>query len=163
MPAFAAWRRFFAALPILLVTTLTLTLLAAAPADAQRTKRERKIQNAVEVAINQLGDPYVYGYAGPDRFDCSGLMMFSFARAGLSLPRTTDAQYAAVRHIPKSKMRRGDLMYFHSGGNIYHTAIFLGRRDGRVWLLHASRSGTPVKRDPLWTSSWYGGTLRHRP
>ena len=162
MPAFAA-RRVFAAFPVLLVTALALSLFTAAPANAERTLRERKIHHAVEVAINQKGDPYTYGYAGPHRFDCSGLTMFSFARAGLSLPRTTDGQYAAVRHIPKDKMRRGDLMFFHSGGNIYHAAIFLGRHDGRVWLLHASRSGTPVKRDPAWTSSWYGGTLRHRP
>lgn len=163
MPAFAAWRRVAVVFPVLLVTALALSLFTAAPANADRTLRERKIHHAVQVAVNQKGDPYVYGYAGPNRFDCSGLTMFSFSRAGLSLPRTTDAQYAAVRHIPKSKMRRGDLMYFHSGGNVYHAAIFLGRNNGQVWLLHASRSGTPVKRDPAWTSSWYGGTLRHRP
>ncbi len=162
MPAFAAWRRIVAAFPVLLVTALTMTLVTAAPADAHRTKRATKIHHAVQIAVNQKGDPYTYGYAGPNRFDCSGLPMYSYRRAGLSLPRTVDAQYAAVRHIPKRKMRRGDLMFFHSGGNIYHTAIFLGRNNGRVWLLHASRSGTPVKRDPLWTSSWYGGTLRHR-
>lgn len=164
MPAFAAWRRIFAAFPVLLATALALSLFAAAPADAQRTLRERKIHHGLDVAINQLGDPYAYGYAGPNRFDCSGLTMFSYARAGLSLPRSSDAQYRAVRHIPKSKIRRGDFMFFHDGGgNVYHAAIFLGRHDGRAWLLHASRSGTPVKRDPAWTTSWFAGTMRHLP
>lgn len=160
MSAFAASRRIIAALPALLATVLALTMFTAAPADAHRTERATKIHNAVQVAVAQKGDPYVWGYAGPDRFDCSGLLMYSFQRAGLSLPRTTSAQYAAMRHIPQSQMRRGDLMFFHSGGNIYHAAMFLGRNNGQVWLLHASRSGTPVKRDPLWTSSWYGATLR---
>jgi cell wall-associated NlpC family hydrolase len=162
MPALAAWRRAFAAFPVLLITALTLSTVIAAPADAARSPRERKIHHAVQVAINQKGDPYAYGHAGPNKFDCSGLTMFSYGKAGLSLPRTTSAQYASVRHIPHSKMRRGDLMYFHNGGNIYHAAVFLGRSNGRAWLLHASRTGTPVKRDPVWTSSWYGGTLRPR-
>lgn len=161
MSAFAACRRVFAAFPALLATTLALTMFTAAPADAHRTERATKIHNAVQVAVAQKGDPYVWGYAGPDRFDCSGLVMYSFQRAGLSMPRTTSAQYASMRHIPQSQMRRGDLMYFHSGGNIYHAAMFLGRNHGQTWLLHASRSGTPVKRDPLWTSSWYGATMRH--
>lgn len=160
MSAFAASRRIIAALPALLATVLALTMFTAAPADAHRTERATKIHNAVQVAVAQKGDPYAWGYAGPDRFDCSGLLMYSFQRAGLSLPRTTSAQYGALRHIPQSQMRRGDLMFFHSGGNIYHAAMFLGRNNGQVWLLHASRSGTPVKRDPLWTSSWYGATLR---
>lgn len=162
MPAFAAWRRAFAAFPVLIVTALALSMFTAAPADAQRSQREHKIHNAVQVAVNQKGDPYTYGYAGPNRFDCSGLTMFSYGRAGLSIPRTTSGQYAAMRHISHSQMRRGDLMFFHSGGNIYHAAIFLGHHSRQTWLLHASRTGTPVKRDPLWTSSWYGATLRHR-
>jgi len=162
MSAFAASRRMFAALPALLATILALTMFTAVPADAQRTARQQRVHNAVQVAIAQKGDPYVWGYAGPDRFDCSGLLMYSFQRAGLAMPRTTSAQYGAMRHIPQSQMQRGDLMYFHdSSGNIYHAAMFLGRHDGQVWLLHASRTGTPVKRDPLWTSSWYGATMRH--
>lgn len=162
MSAFAASRRLFAAFPALLATILALTTFTAAPADAQRSDRGHRIHHAVTVAVHQKGDPYVWGYAGPDRFDCSGLVMYSFQRAGLAMPRTTSAQYAAMRHISQSQMRRGDLMYFHdSSGNIYHAAMFLGRNHGQTWLLHASRTGTPVKRDPLWTSSWYGATMRH--
>lgn len=161
MSVSAVLRRLFRTLPVLVAISLGLALFIAGPAEA-RTARERKIHHAVSVAINQKGDPYVYGYAGPNRFDCSGLTMFSYHRAGLSLPRTTGSQYGSLRHISHQQMRRGDLMYFHdSSGNVYHAAIFLGRHDGHVWLLHASRSGTPVKRDPSWTRSWYGATLRH--
>lgn len=162
MPAAISCRRLTAVIPALLIAALVLSLVAISPADANRTKRERKIHHGVQIAVNQKGDPYVYGAAGPNAFDCSGLTMYSFGRAGISLPRSSDAQADAVRRVAKKNMRRGDLMFFHSGGNVYHAAIFLGRNHGRMWLLHASRSGTPVKRDPVWTSSWYGGTLRHR-
>ena len=162
MPVRAALRHALLSIPALIVMALTLALVVATPADA-RTVRERKIHHAVQVAINQKGDPYVYGAAGPNSFDCSGLTMFSYAHAGISLPRSADSQYRAVRHIPHSRMHRGDLMFFHdSSGHVYHAAIFLGRHDGHVWLLHASRPGHPVQRDPNWTSSWYGGTERHR-
>jgi cell wall-associated NlpC family hydrolase len=159
MPA-SAVVRILRVVPVVLIAALVVMLFGSSAADA--SVRHRKIYHAVEVAVHQKGDPYGYGYAGPNRFDCSGLTMFSFDRAGLSLPRTAAEQYQAVRHIPKRAMHRGDLMFFHSGGSIYHVAVFLGRHDGHVWLLHASEPGRPVQRDPLWTSSWYGGTLRHK-
>ncbi|MBA2558425.1 MAG: C40 family peptidase [Propionibacteriales bacterium] len=162
MPATAAWRRLFAALPLLLAIALALPMFTVSTADAAMSRRERKIHHGVQVARNQKGDPYVYGAEGPNAFDCSGLTMYSYGKAGIYLPRSSDAQYRYVRHIKKSNIRRGDLMFFHSGGSVYHVAIFLGRHDGNTWLLHASRPGTPVKRDPAWTRSWYAGTLRHR-
>jgi len=162
MPAAILWRRLSTVIPALLTAALVLSVFIVAPADAARTKRERKIHHGLQVALDQKGDPYVYGAAGPNAFDCSGLTMYSFGKAGISLPRSSDAQATAVRRISKKNLRRGDLMFFHSGGNVYHEAIFLGRNHGKTWLLHASRSGTPVKRDPVWTSSWFAGTLRHR-
>lgn len=162
MPEVISWRRLSVAVPFLLIAALVLAVFPLTPADAARDRRDRKIHHAVQIAVNQKGDPYVYGAAGPNAFDCSGLIMYAFGKAGVSLPRTSDAQGAAVRRIAKKNLRRGDLMFFASGGNVYHAAIFLGRNHGETWLLHASRSGTPVKRDPVWTSSWFGGTLRHR-
>jgi cell wall-associated NlpC family hydrolase len=162
MPACAALRRNFRTLSAVVATVLALSLFVATPAQAS-TLRDRKIHHAVQVAINQKGDPYAYGHAGPNKFDCSGLTMFAYGRAGLSIPRTADGQYRALRHIPKSHLHRGDLMYFHDGsGHVYHAAIFLGRWGGHVWLLHASEPGRPVQRDPAWTRSWYAATLRVR-
>ena len=164
MPALAALRRLFVAplaLAIALALALSVTVLVP-DAGAVASKRARAIHRGLNVAIAQKGDPYVYGAEGPNAFDCSGLTMYSFGKAGLRLPRSSDAQYRYVRHIPKRKLRRGDLVFFHSGGSVYHVAIFLGRHGGKVWILHAPHTGTVVKRDPVWTSSWYAGTLRRR-
>jgi cell wall-associated NlpC family hydrolase len=161
MPATRRGQRFVA-LPFLLITTLVATVLLAGPAEAQKSPRERKIAHAVAVAVNQKGDPYRYGAAGPNAFDCSGLTMFSFAKAGLSLPRVAADQYRRVRHIPQKNAKRGDLVFFHSGGSVYHMGIFAGRAHGKRYILHAPNSGTVVRRDPIWTGSWYAGTLRRR-
>ena len=164
MPASAVCRRLLAVVPAVLVTAIGLSVLAAAPAQAHRSERERRIHHGLEVAIRQKGDPYVYGADGPRAFDCSGLTMFAYGRAGLYLPRSSDGQARYVRHIPKEKLRRGDFVFFHSsGGAVYHVAIYLGRRHGRRYILHAPHSGTVVQRDRIWTHAWYAGTLRHRP
>jgi cell wall-associated NlpC family hydrolase len=162
MPATASLRRALVLVPLTVIAALVLSMIASAPADAAVSLRERKIRHATKIAINQIGDPYVYGANGPGAFDCSGLTQFSARRAGLYLPRSSDAQYRYTRHIKRSNLRRGDYIFFHSGGNVYHAAIFLDRVNGRVKILHASRSGTPVKRDFTWTRSWYAGTLRPR-
>jgi cell wall-associated NlpC family hydrolase len=116
---------------------------------ATRTTAHQRLR-AMRVALAQRGDPYRYGAAGPNAFDCSGLTKYSYGRVGRSIPRTTDQQKAGLRAIPKSNKRRGDIILFVNGGNAYHAAVFIGK--GRV--VHASRSGTPVKVDQIWTSSY---------
>ena len=149
-------------LPILLAAVLVVTTWINAPnADAQ-SKRLRKIHVATKIAGNQRGDPYVYGADGPNAFDCSGLTYFAYKKVGIYLPRSSDAQYRYVRHLPKSHMKRGDLMFFHSGGGVYHVGIFVGWRDGRRVILHAPYSGQRVHRERLWTTQWWAGTLRPR-
>jgi cell wall-associated NlpC family hydrolase len=162
MSAIATWRRLAVAIPILLVTALAFTLFVAAPADAAKTMRERKIHHGLEVALNQKGDPYSYGSDGPNSFDCSGLTMFSYHKAGLYLPRSAADQSRFARRIPKSKLRRGDFVFFENGGSVYHVALFLGHFHGKRYVLHAPHSGTVVQRDPLWTTAWFAGTIRHR-
>ena len=79
------------------------------------------------------------------------------------MPRSSDDQGRYARHILRKNMRRGDLMFFTSGGHVYHVGIFLGRaRDGRPLLLHAPRSGERVHRERVWTNHWFPGTLRYR-
>jgi cell wall-associated NlpC family hydrolase len=119
---------------------------------------ERK---AVRIAIGQIGDPYRYGAAGPQAFDCSGLTSFSLHRAGFAgVPRTSRAQAGYVHRIGKSKMRVGDLMFFYRGGRVYHVGFFAGWHDGHRILLHAPHAGTDVRRQPVWTTHWFAGTLR---
>lgn len=128
----------------------------------QQHSRVAKIERGANVALKQLGDPYRYGSAGPHAFDCSGLIQFSFRKAGVSVPRTSAAQASHTKRIAKSKLKRGDLMFFHNGGRVYHAAIFLGRSNGRITMLHAPGSGKRVERATPWTSSWFAGTLRGR-
>lgn len=133
----------------------------SAAADAL-TRREEKIFRAVRIAKRQIGEPYRYGADGPGSFDCSGLVQYSYRKAGFKMPRTTDRQYRRVRHIKKRRIRRGDFVFFHSGGNVYHVGIYLKRKNGRRIILHAPSSGRTVQRDPIWTRSWKAGTLRKR-
>lgn len=154
------WQRLVA-LSLTCLLAIAMVLLSTSSADAA-SRKNLKIRHAARVAVDQIGDPYVYGADGPSAFDCSGLTSFSYHNANLSLPRTSSSQYSYVRHINKRQLHRGDLVFFHSGGSIYHVGMFLRRKDGQRIIVHASRTGTPVQRDAIWTSSWYAGTLRGR-
>ncbi len=93
---------------------------------------------AIQFAQAQLGDPYVYGGTGPNSWDCSGLVMKSFAAAGVSLPRVVGPQYAAVRHIPMSALQPGDIVFY---GDMSHDGIYVGH--GKV--IHAPHPGRSVE------------------
>jgi cell wall-associated NlpC family hydrolase len=127
---------------------------------ASRSHREEKILRAVRIAKRQIGEPYRYGADGPGSFDCSGLTSYAYHKAGFRMPRTSDAQYDRVRHIKKRNIKRGDLVFFHDGGGVYHVAIYLKRKHGNRIILHSPYSGKTVQRDPIWTRSWWAGTLR---
>ena len=122
-----------------------------------------RVAHAMGIAVAQRGKPYVYGAAGPGAFDCSGLTSFAFHRAGFrGMPRTAAAQAGFVRHIPRDRMRRGDLIFFSSGGHVYHVGLYAGFTHGRRWVLHAPYPGQRVHPEPLWTNAWFAGTLRYR-
>ena len=119
-----------------------------------------RVISAKDIAMRQRGDAYAYGAAGPDRFDCSGLVFYSFRRAGFSVPRTSGAQAGFSRRIAKKDMRAGDLMFFYGSGGVYHAAIFLKWSRGHAVMVHSPGSGQRVRVAVPWTSSWFGGTLR---
>ncbi|MEU5094365.1 NlpC/P60 family protein [Streptomyces sp. NPDC020996] len=98
---------------------------------------------AVAAARSALGRPYVWGANGPSGFDCSGLMQWSYARAGVALPRTSQAQRHAGRLIPLSQARPGDLVTYRSDAS--HVAMYVG--NGQV--IHAPHPGAPVRYDPV--------------
>ncbi|MEU3348829.1 C40 family peptidase [Streptomyces sp. NPDC006700] len=108
---------------------------------------------ALQIAASKKGAPYQWGATGPRRFDCSGLTLYSFKRAGKSLPRTAEQQYNRSRHISAGSRRAGDLVFFHSGSYVYHVGIYAG--SGKIW--HAPKTGDVVKLQKIWTKSvWYG-------
>ncbi|MFD5339200.1 NlpC/P60 family protein [Streptomyces hawaiiensis] len=98
---------------------------------------------AVAAARSVLGRPYVWGANGPSGFDCSGLMQWSYAQAGVSLPRTSQAQRYAGRQVPLSEARPGDLVVYR--GDSSHVGMYMG--NGQV--IHAPYPGAPVRYDPV--------------
>lgn len=97
-----------------------------------------KIKQAIDFAVAQLGDPYVYGGTGPGAWDCSGLVMKAFAAAGISLPRVVGPQMNAARSVSMDALQPGDLVAY---GDMSHIGIYLGR--GKV--IHAPHPGRSVE------------------
>ena len=93
---------------------------------------------AVRTALGQLGKPYVFGAAGPGSFDCSGLTMFAYAAAGISLPHYTGSQYATGRRIGLGELQPGDLVFFDGLG---HEGMYIGNG----MMVHAPHSGDVVR------------------
>ncbi|WP_137989860.1 NlpC/P60 family protein [Streptomyces vilmorinianum] len=98
---------------------------------------------AVIAARSAIGRPYVWGATGPSAFDCSGLMVWSYRQAGISLPRTSQAQRSAGRHVPLSQAQPGDLVTYRSDAS--HVGIYAG--NGQV--IHAPYPGARVRYDPV--------------
>ncbi|MFD7688865.1 NlpC/P60 family protein [Streptomyces sp. NPDC059781] len=98
---------------------------------------------AVAAARSVLGRPYVWGAEGPSAFDCSGLTQWSYAQAGVALPRTSQAQRHAGRQVPLSEARPGDLVVYRSDAS--HVGMYMG--NGQV--IHAPHPGAPVRYDPV--------------
>lgn len=130
------------------------TLEAKETADAQRTLvtsgalsstrlPSRAGGEALEYAVEQIGKPYVWGAEGPASFDCSGLTSQAWARAGQTIPRTSQEQWATLPKVPLGSLRPGDLVVYFPKAT--HVAIYLG--DGMV--VQAPRPGAKVKVSPI--------------
>ncbi len=106
---------------------------------------------AVTFAYNQIGDMYLYGASGPDRWDCSGLTSGAWANAGVSLPHNAAAQYNATTRVSRSQLKAGDLVFYR--GNA-HVGIYVG--GGQI--IDASTAGAPVKKRSIdiMTPNGYG-------
>jgi cell wall-associated NlpC family hydrolase len=98
---------------------------------------------AVAYALAQLGKPYVWGGAGPDVFDCSGLTSQAWLHAGRPVPRTSQEQWAQLQHVPLNQLRPGDLVVYYAGAT--HIALYIG--GGLV--VQAPRPGAVIKVSPI--------------
>jgi cell wall-associated NlpC family hydrolase len=94
---------------------------------------------AVQTALAQRGDPYVWAAAGPSSYDCSGLTMYSWAAAGVGLPHSSSGQYGVGTHVSRSEVRAGDLVFFYSP--IHHVGLAINNTQ----MVHASTYGVPVQ------------------
>lgn len=102
-----------------------------------------RAMSAVAAVHRALGRPYVWGANGPSGFDCSGLMQWAYAQAGVSLPRTSQAQRYAGRMVPLSQARPGDLVAYRADAS--HIGMYVG--NGQV--VHAPHPGAAVRYDPV--------------
>ena len=105
---------------------------------------------AVATARAQLGKPYQYAAAGPDSFDCSGLTMYAWASAGVSLPHSSAAQYTSLPHVSMSDLQPGYLVFY--GSPIHHVGIYAG---GGTYI-HAPQTGDVVKASSIYRSDYRG-------
>ena len=103
------------------------------------------------------GRPYQYGASGPSSFDCSGFTRYVFGHAlGRSLVHNAAAQYADSLKLDRSAVRPGDLVFYTSGGWVYHVGIYAG--GGLIW--DAPHTGETVRLERIATSSWVAGRVR---
>ena len=132
---------------IVLIIICILAIAAAAVLAAMRFwLPTRRIQQVEQAALDQLGKPYVFGTAGPDSFDCSGLMKYAYAAVDVELDHNTrtvaaDESYETIDE--PDQLQRGDLVYFNtvsSGSRIDHVGLWLGDNQ----FVHASSANGEV-------------------
>jgi cell wall-associated NlpC family hydrolase len=113
---------------------------------------------AIAAARSRLGVPYVWGATGPDAFDCSGLTQWSYAHAGINLPRTAAEQWYSGPHPSLAQLEPGDLLFWalntSDPATIHHVTIYIG--DGL--MIAAPHTGTNVQIQPVYTAGLIGAT-----
>jgi len=105
---------------------------------------------ALRAAETKLGDPYVWGAAGPSSFDCSGLVMWSYSQVGISLDHFTGDQWQEGEHISRSQLQPGDLVFFFA--DISHVGMYVG--DGM--MIDAPTFGQVVQIQPIFWDAFVG-------
>ena len=146
-----SWTRLRASALLLMLVTSFGFVGTAAPAEATTYQAQ-----VINEAAHHRGQPYVWGAAGPTRFDCSGFTKYVFSRFGRTLPHNSSQQYSVVHHIAKYRMAVGDLLFFrNSSGRISHVAIYAG--NGKMW--HSPHSGDVVRLASIYSSNYVVGRI----
>jgi cell wall-associated NlpC family hydrolase len=154
--AFLSLARVFAAAAVLVL------LAACAPFQRGVPGAGRDVATAggtavLRIAESQIGAPYRYGGAGPDAYDCSGLVSYSFGQVGVVVPRTAAQQFAAATPVDRRDMQPGDLVFFRlAGRQVSHVGIYAG---GDLFV-HAPQRGGHVRmaslEDEVFRKGWAG-------
>jgi cell wall-associated NlpC family hydrolase len=105
---------------------------------------------AVQYAMAQVGDSYVYGAAGPSAWDCSGLTMVAWAQAGVALPHSSSAQYSSGARVAADDLMPGDLVFYYSP--ISHVGMYIGNN----LIVHAANPGTGVVVSDMYSMPYVG-------
>jgi peptidoglycan DL-endopeptidase CwlO len=105
---------------------------------------------ALQEAVKKVGDPYLWGAAGPDEFDCSGLIVWAYAQEGITLPHYTGSLWDEGEHISESDLEPGDLVFFDE--SIDHVGIYIGNG----LMVDAPHTGASVRVEAVWWSQYVG-------
>lgn len=105
---------------------------------------------ALKYALTRIGDAYIWGAAGPSTFDCSGLVVWSFAQIGISLPHYTGDLWNSGVHVSRAQLQPGDLVFFFA--DLGHVGIYVG---GGM-MIDAPTYGIPVGIHPVFWSAYEG-------
>ena len=125
-----------------------MTVVASSPpAAASTTPVPAGAPTAVEVALAQQGDPYRWAASGPDSFDCSGLIMFAYKAAGVSLPHSSRALRGMTERISVDELQPGDLVF--GGSPVHHVGMYIGNGQ----MVHAPHSGDVVRVASVYSTS----------
>ncbi|WP_344829793.1 C40 family peptidase [Actinocorallia longicatena] len=108
------------------------------------SQRQKTAFKAIAVAKKKKGKPYRYGAAGPNSFDCSGLVGYAYRKAGVKLPRTTGSIYRAVHNkVSWKNLAPGDLVFFYGGRS--HVGLVSKVVGKKVYMIHSPRTGDHVR------------------
>jgi cell wall-associated NlpC family hydrolase len=136
---------------------------APGAADGSGAVNAARLTEALRAAESRKGLPYVWGASGPSSFDCSGLVQWSFAQAGITMPRVAADQARAGLAVPASQLQPGDLLFYHTDPTdpsyISHVAIYLGNG----WMIQAPQPGMDVEIVPASFGSQFAGAVRVYP
>jgi peptidoglycan DL-endopeptidase CwlO len=124
---------------------------------------QTQLNTVLQAALSRRGMPYVWGAAGPTSFDCSGLIQWSFAQAGLTMPRVAADQALTGPSVPVSELQAGDLLFYHTDptdpGYISHVTLYLGNG----WMIQAPETGMDVEVVPVDLGSEFAGAVQVEP
>jgi cell wall-associated NlpC family hydrolase len=141
--------------------------VTSAPGDGAHADGSAITQDQVgamlRAALSRRGLPYLWGAAGPKAFDCSGLVQWSFAQAGIAVPRVADDQALTGQAVPVSQLTAGDLLFYRTErsrpGYISHVAIYLGNG----WMIQAPQAGLNVEVVPVALGAQFAGAIQVSP
>jgi len=131
---------------------------AAAPPITLPVGTPSQVVAAIAAARTRLGAPYVWGATGPGAFDCSGLTQWSYAQAGLAIPRVAAEQWNIGPHPTLTELQPGDLLFWATDVNdpstIHHVALYIGEG----YMIEAPHSGAVVHITPVYLDGYIGAT-----
>ena len=104
---------------------------------------DKRAAIAVAFAEAQVGKPYLWAAAGPNAFDCSGLTMVAWGKAGVSMEHGSRSQYASFPKVSRSQLQPGDLVFYYS--DLHHVGMYVGNNT----IVHAANSSTPIQYAPM--------------